>query len=166
MNPFVVMTCKWLNLISSRDLCSLSCDPGVTPFLLESPRSIICSHLEWWNPIVSLSPNQCRAIILVADRAEWRWMWEQLTENLDPKVTTVNPSCYPSHAVFPESLLQCHLKRQTSGDGQISKENLAVERYLFWKTFNFGTIPMLGRNCTKGECLVGVCGDKGAWHIA
>ena len=73
--------------------------PRVTPFLSGSPRSIICSHLEWWNPIVSLSPNQCRAIILVRDRAEWRWMWEQLTENLDPKVTTVNPSCYPSPAV-------------------------------------------------------------------
>ena len=53
MNPFVVMTCKRLNLISSRDLCSLSCDPGVTPFLLGSPRSIICSHLEWRNPIVA-----------------------------------------------------------------------------------------------------------------
>ena len=93
------MTCKRLNLISSRDLCSLSCDPGVTPFLLGSPRSIICSHLERWNPIVSLSPIQCRAIILKADRAEWRWMWEQLTENLDPKVTTVNPSYYPSPAI-------------------------------------------------------------------
>ena len=75
----------------------------VTPGWLHScwdrpgPSSVLI-----WSGGIRLSacrPSSVETIILKADRAEWRWMWEQLTENLDPKVTTVNPSYYPSPAV-------------------------------------------------------------------